>query len=165
MPAEWTKSLEDANSVHILSYPFLFPPPVLVGYYRAINHAAMSDAYEGSLLSSRLLVQMTWTHQDTGLGSIRHHRRLSEELSPFFVLEVSRDNALADALNQLWGRHKRQILKPLKVRIGAQEGEEGVDHGGVQQEFFRLAIGEAFKPEYGKPSKSFQAGRQLTNVY
>ena len=163
MPAEWMRSSEDKHTVHLLSYPFLFPPPILVNYFRAINHAAMSKAYEGSLLSNRLLVAMTRTHLDTALGPVRHRDRLNEELNHFFVIEVSRENILTDAFNQLWRRQKRHIMKPLKVRIGAQEGEEGVDHGGVQQEFFRLAIGEAFKPEYGNPLNSLCLGAHLTD--
>lgn len=149
MPTEWVKSLEDKDSVHLLSYPFLFPDSVLVGYFRAVNYEAMSKAYEGSLLTRRLLSLMTWTNHETGLGAIRRRERLNKELHNFFVLEISRENILTDAFNQLWRRYKPEILKPLKVRIGAAEGEEGVDHGGVQQEFFRLAIGEAFKPDYG----------------
>ena len=40
-------------------------------------------------------------------------------------------------------------MRPLKVRMGMDEGEEGVDHGGVQQEFFRIAFGQALNPDYG----------------
>jgi len=149
MPTEWVKSREDKHSVHLLSYPFLFPDSMLVQYFRAINYEAMSKAYEGSLLSGRLLLLMTWTNHETGLGAIRRRDKLNKELNNFFVLEISRENILTDAFNQLWRRHRSEVLKPLKVRIGAQEGEEGVDHGGVQQEFFRLAIAEAFKPDYG----------------
>ncbi len=149
MPTEWVKSHEDKDSVHLLSYPFLFPDSILVGYFRAVNYEAMSKAYEGSLLTRHLLSLMTWTNHETGLGAIRRRERLNKELHNFFVLEISRENILTDAFNQLWRRYKPEILKPLKVRIGAAEGEEGVDHGGVQQEFFRLAIGEAFKPDYG----------------
>ena len=165
MPAEWVTLPEEQDSVHLLSYPFLFSSPTLVNYFRAINHAAMSKAYERSLLSGRLLSLMTWTDRETGLGAIRHRDQLNEDLSHFFVLEVSRENILTDAFNQLWRRHRREVLKPLKVRIGAQEGEEGVDHGGVQQEFFRLAIGEAFKPEYGNLLLFIRFRTQLTSVH
>ena len=164
MPAEWIELSEDQNSVHLMSYAFLFPLPVLVNYFRAINHAVMSKAYEGSLLSGRLLAEMSRTNNDAGLGAVRGRERLSEELNSFLVLEVSREHLLTDAFNQLWRRPRRQILKPLKVRIGAQEGEEGVDHGGVQQEFFRLAIGEAFKPEYGAHHNALRSRCSLTNT-
>lgn len=67
----------------------------------------------------------------------------------FLILEIRRDNILGDALNQLWRRQKRELSRPLKVRMGMQEGEEGLDMGGVQQEFFRLAIGDALDPVHG----------------
>lgn len=40
-------------------------------------------------------------------------------------------------------------MRPFKVRLGEELGEEGLDLGGVQQEFFRLAIAEALDPKYG----------------
>ena len=44
------------------------------------------------------------------------------------------------------------MLKPLKVKIGREEGEIGLDHGGVTYEFFRIVLSEAFKPEHGTHS-------------
>jgi hypothetical protein len=40
-------------------------------------------------------------------------------------------------------------MRPLKIRLGEEGGEEGMDSGGVQQEYFRLAIAEALDPDYG----------------
>lgn len=75
--------------------------------------------------------------------------RLKESKNLYLVLEIHREDVLTDAMNQLWRRHKRELLRPLKVRLGEDEGEEGVDLGGVQQEFFRMAIAEALDPKYG----------------
>jgi hypothetical protein len=41
------------------------------------------------------------------------------------------------------------LSRPLKIHLGEDNGEEGFDSGGVQQEFFRLAIVEALNPDYG----------------
>ena len=150
MPAEWIRASVGEKSVHILSYPFLFPPHALAHYFRAINHAAMFEAYESTLLSSRVLSLMNYRDRSTQIGTQRLVDGVDIATNRFFVLEISRENILTDALDQLWRRQRREIMKPLKVRLGAHEGEEGVDHGGVQQEFFRLAIAEAFRPEYGK---------------
>mmetsp|Transcript_26126 Transcript_26126/g.46463 ORF Transcript_26126/g.46463 Transcript_26126/m.46463 type:complete len:678 (-) Transcript_26126:5686-7719(-) len=63
---------------------------------------------------------------------------------PYFVLQVRRDNLLEDTLNQLAsgsGNYKKQ----LKVRF---VGEDGVDAGGVQKEFFQLIVRELFDPAY-----------------
>ena len=76
--------------------------------------------------------------------------RLKIAMATYLVLEIRRESILTDALNQLWRRQKRELQRPLKVRMGMDEGEEGVDHGGVQQEFFRIALGEALNPDYGK---------------
>ena len=150
MPADWMQASIDQHSVHILSYPFLFPPPTLVHYFRAINHAAMFEAYETTLLSNRVLGLMDHRDRSTNIGVQRNVDQLDAVTNKFFVLEISREKILTDALDQLWRRQRREIMKPLKVRLGAHEGEEGVDHGGVQQEFFRLAVAEAFNPEYGE---------------
>lgn len=66
------------------------------------------------------------------------------------MLEIRRDKVLQDAFDQLWRRELRELLRPFKVRLGESLGEEGFDLGGVQQEFFRLAIAEALDPNYGK---------------
>lgn len=65
------------------------------------------------------------------------------------MLEIRRDRVLQDAFDQLWRREVRELLRPFKVKLGEDLGEEGVDLGGVQQEFFRLAIAEALDPKYG----------------
>ena len=95
----------------------------------------------------RLVTQMAFVDPLPDAGGLLP--RLQKAVSHYLVLEVRRDNLLVDALNQLWRRERRELMRPLKVRMGMDEGEEGVDHGGVQQEFFRMAMSEAFSPEYG----------------
>lgn len=146
---QWIADPVDSSSVHLLSYSFLFPPTYLLAYFRAANHAAMFKAYESSFLFNRVFSEMNFTGSQLGHVITRHRERLDKTLKSFFVLEVSRSNILTDALNQIWRRERREMLKPLKVRIGAQEGEKGEDHGGVQQEFIRIAIREAMKADYG----------------
>ena len=65
--------------------------------------------------------------------------------SPYLVLQVYRQNLRESALNELVAK-KRNIRKPLRVQF---VGEEGVDAGGVQKEFFLLIIKELFDPMYG----------------
>ena len=130
---QWIANHVDSSSVHLLSYSFLFPPTYLLSYFRAANHAAMFKAYESSFLFNRVLTEMTFTRSQSGPSATRNRERLDKILKGFFVLEVSRSNILTDALNQIWKRERCEMLKPLRVRIGSQEGEEGEDHGGVQQ--------------------------------
>lgn len=75
-------------------------------------------------------------------------RRMRIALSTYLLVEVNRETVLEDALNQVFRRELRELQRPLKVRF-ANTGEEGVDHGGVQQEFFIIALREALRPEYG----------------
>ena len=121
---DWISTPTDDSSVHLLSYSFLFPPTYLLAYFRAANHVAMFSAYESSLLSNRLLSDMTFASH-SGPGAVRNRERLDKALKSFLILEVSRSSLLMDAMNQVWKRARGELLKPLRVRIGAQEGEEG----------------------------------------
>ena len=149
MPAEWATSDTDRNSVHLLSYPFLFPPSVLVSYFRAINYAAMYKAFESSAEAEHIAGKMIFERNPSALGGLRLQDRLDGAQRGFLILEIRRGNVLVDAMNQVWRRQRRELMRPLKVRMGMDEGEEGIDHGGVQQEFFRVAVAEAFNPDYG----------------
>lgn len=77
-------------------------------------------------------------------------KRLKVTLNDYLILDVTREQPLKDTLDQLWKQEKANLLKPLKVKLGQQEGEVGLDHGGVTYEFFRVILGEAFAPDYGK---------------
>lgn len=150
MPIEWLGSPPNNKIVHLLSYSFLFPPSALVAYFRSLNFAAMSKSFEAAMTSSRHVVQMAYSEQGISVPSDTDLvGRMRTSMSTYLVLVIRRDSVLTDALNQLWRREKRELLRPLKVRMGMDEGEEGVDHGGVQQEFFRVLMGEALDPEYG----------------
>lgn len=149
MPPEWADSEEKSNSVHLLSFPFMFSQTTLITYFRAINYAAMYKAFHKSTVAGRLARDMTFTQNESGPGSLRANDSLRIAQTGYLVLEVRRDNVLTDAMDQLWRRQPRELMRPLKVVMGAQEGEEGDDHGGVQQEFFRVIITEALDPDYG----------------
>jgi len=79
--------------------------------------------------------------------------------SPYLVLRVRRNNLIRDATIQLQNARLENMTedggddennmyfkKPLKIKF---EGEEGVDEGGVQKEFFQLVVAQLFDPLYG----------------
>ncbi|KAL7317024.1 hypothetical protein PS15m_003429 [Mucor circinelloides] len=66
--------------------------------------------------------------------------------SPYLVLEIRRDHIIADTLLQLEEKSIHDLKKQLRVQF---LGEEGVDEGGVQKEFFQLIVREIFDPKYG----------------
>ena len=99
------------------------------------------------------------------------HLLFGQARNPYFILRVDRENLLQDTLTQvgilvlysfmvvsLWGLYIFQLeiysedrpddlRKQLRVHF---RGEEGLDEGGLQKEFFQLLIEELFKPEYGE---------------
>ncbi|KAL5001824.1 hypothetical protein BDV10DRAFT_158784 [Aspergillus recurvatus] len=148
MPVQWMTRVPNNKTLHLLSYSFLFPPSALVIYFRALNYSAMSKYYEAAMTTTRHVSQTAFgamrIQDDVGLIA-----RMRTSMTTYFVLVIRRDNILTDALNQLWRRERRELMRPLKVQMGMDEGEEGLDHGGVQQEFFRLLMAEALDPSHG----------------
>ena len=65
--------------------------------------------------------------------------------SPYLVVRVRRTHLISDTLLQMSLR-KEDLKKPLKVQF---VGEEGIDEGGVQKEFFQLIISQVFDVSYG----------------
>ncbi|KAL8940570.1 MAG: hypothetical protein Q9211_002218 [Gyalolechia sp. 1 TL-2023] len=115
-PIQWLERPRLENPAHLLAYPFVFSLTGQITCFRAINYARMFKKYEDSVLTSRLLVQMTFSDPMTGRGEVRVHEKLGDLLKSYFVLEIRRENLLLDAINQLWRREKGEMMKPLKVR-------------------------------------------------
>lgn len=149
MPVEWLSYRSDNKSFHLLSHSFLFPPSALVTYFRAMNFATMSRSFETALITSRHVSQFAYSDYIQIPSDVQLLTRMRPAMATYLVLNVRRSSVLTDAMNQLWRRQKRELMRPLKVRMGMDEGEEGVDHGGVQQEFFRCLFAEALTPAYG----------------
>ncbi|CAD7927713.1 unnamed protein product [Amoebophrya sp. A25] len=66
-------------------------------------------------------------------------------VNPYFVLKVRRDNLIQDTLQNLASQPPSNFRKTLKVVF---EGEQGVDEGGVQKEFFQLLLEQLYDPMY-----------------
>ena len=149
MPAEWLSFRADTKAVHLLSFPFLFEPNVLVTCFRAINYSRMSNASVDARAVQKDVRELTDSNRCPGTNN---NTSLLTSLQPHmannFVMTVRRANLLEDAMDQVWRRQRRELMRPLKVRMGMDEGEQGLDLGGVQQEFFRLLFAQALNPEY-----------------
>ncbi|TGJ88010.1 hypothetical protein E0Z10_g783 [Xylaria hypoxylon] len=151
MPVSWLSFTSTRQKVHLLDYPFIFKSASLVTYFRAINFSMMSHSYEEATslqLRIRMITEpgslVTDAHQRSALDDL-----LRTPASKFLILNIRRDEILSDAFDQLWRREERELMRPLKIHLGEDNGEEGYDYGGVQQEFFRLAISQALDPDYG----------------
>ncbi|XXG95981.1 hypothetical protein Hte_002258 [Hypoxylon texense] len=151
IPVSWLSFTSTKQKVHLLDYSYIFNPASLVSYFRAINFSRMSRSYEESAsLQSRINSIIA----PDSLVTETHHKNVLQDLlkvpsAKYLILDISRKNVLRDSFDQLWRREERELLRPLKIHLGEDAGEEGFDSGGVQQEFFRLAIAEALNPDYG----------------
>ncbi|KAF3905255.1 hypothetical protein ABW21_db0204822 [Orbilia brochopaga] len=142
------RSLE---SPHLLNSAFLLPPTALVKFFRSINFHRMSAAYDDALAMYRFVNQMAdVTPLDIYKPWLRNFIMTSYDIAMtvYLLIEIRRPSIVKDTLDQLVGRELRECLRPLKVRF-LDVGEEGVDHGGVQQEYFRLLWEEVTRGEYG----------------
>jgi hypothetical protein len=150
LPVQWLSFTPNGRDTHILSFPFLFESSTLVKYFRAINVHSMRTSHESA---STYTVDASQFMQNNNhipvysgwevLSTMRPH------MAKYLVLTIRRSHVLEDAINQLWRRQRREVLRPLRVRLGRDEGEDGLDHGGVQMEFFRLVFAEALAGSYG----------------
>ncbi|KAH8205410.1 hypothetical protein TruAng_000489 [Truncatella angustata] len=150
-PVTWLACNSSRQKAHLLDHPYMFSSPSLVTYFRAINFSRMSRAYEES---SSLQTRISAIVAPDSLVTDRHQKDVLQDLlkvasSKFLILDIGRKTVIRDAFDQLWRRQERELLRPLKIHLGEDSGEEGFDSGGVQQEFFRLAIAEALNPDYG----------------
>lgn len=151
MPVAWLSYTSTKQRGHLLDHPYIFNPDTLVSYFRAINFSRMSHVYEEAASLQNRLDRL---FEQATLIVNRHHKTVLQDLlrtarSRYLILDIGRKTVLRDAFDQLWRREERELLRPLKVHLGEDSGEEGFDSGGVQQEFFRLAIAEALNPDYG----------------
>ncbi|KIX05900.1 uncharacterized protein Z518_03873 [Rhinocladiella mackenziei CBS 650.93] len=149
MPSEWLSFRADTRHMHLLSFSFLFEPATLVRYFRAVNIEMMRKSHENATLVYNDTRHYMWAPAIPIYGATEILTHLRPHMAKFFVLTIRRDNVLNDAINQIWRRQRRELMRPLRVRLGKDEGEDGLDHGGVQQEFFRVVFAEALRPDYG----------------
>lgn len=59
---------------------------------------------------------------------------------------MRRNFVIRDTLFQLEGKEPHDLRKQLRVSF---VGEEGIDEGGVQKEFFQIIVKDMFNPEHG----------------
>ena len=70
------------------------------------------------------------------------------ESAPYFLLRVRRSDIVPDTMRRIAeaSANPSELRKPLKVVF---EGEEGVDEGGVQKEFFQVMCRRLLDVQYG----------------
>ncbi|KAI8994311.1 hypothetical protein BC832DRAFT_569636, partial [Gaertneriomyces semiglobifer] len=141
---------DDAQAVipefTFFNYPFLFHPIAKTRIMRIDAMVQMSLEFEDAFVHQALVV-----HAQRFLPSSPSVTRLERELkhatNPFLVLEVRREHLVEDVLAQV-AKKASDLKKPLKVRF-VEGGEEGMDQGGVQKEFFQVIMSKLLDTDYG----------------
>ncbi|KAK9708462.1 hypothetical protein K7432_009630, partial [Basidiobolus ranarum] len=106
------------------------------------NHPfILNPATKSDILKVESMVQMRHELQNAFFRAL-----LIGVNSPYLVLEIRRSDIIRDALFQLEAKSTEDLKKQLRVQF---VGEEGVDEGGVQKEFFQLVVSEMFDRKYG----------------
>ncbi|XP_065056226.1 probable E3 ubiquitin-protein ligase HECTD2 [Rhopilema esculentum] len=130
----------------ILEYPFLLKPETKVHliHYEAINE--MRKEYQAAILH-QAKVQTVERALNGMSDNSAYSKDVWRAMCPYLVLEVRREFLVEDALEQLQ-KKVNDLKKPLKIKyIGG--GEQGLDMGGLQKEFFQLCVQKLFDPAYG----------------
>ncbi|KAI9092800.1 hypothetical protein DFS34DRAFT_596368 [Phlyctochytrium arcticum] len=144
------KSTTPSSSIHKFSYfnyPFLFTPLAKTRIMHIDAMVQMSLEFEDAFVHQALVVhaQRFLTSDSRSVHHLEH--ALKQATNPYLVLEIRRDRLVEDVLDQLRTKHA-DLKKPLKVRfVGG--GEEGMDQGGVQKEFFQVLVAKLLDPAYG----------------
>ncbi|KAJ4381572.1 hypothetical protein N0V86_002936 [Didymella sp. IMI 355093] len=146
-PVKYLDWKQQPNTLHLLQYPELHPTDYLVKFFRVINLTSMMAQYDHTQHTHQMMRQFDSVLREPYLYIIK--KRLKVTLNDYLILDVTREQPLKDTLDQLWKQERTNLFKPLKVKLGQQEGEVGLDHGGVTYEFFRVILGEAFARDYG----------------
>ncbi|KAI8329376.1 hypothetical protein EDC96DRAFT_452411 [Choanephora cucurbitarum] len=129
------------------SYPFLLPPSIKRKIVLIDAMSQMSLEYEDACVNHTLVVhaQKLLSEVPQMLKSLETNLRSAT--CPYLLLEIRREHYIADTLDQIsrkWG----DLKKPLKVKF-VEGGEEGMDQGGVQKEFFGVLFEKVVSPDVG----------------
>eukprot|EP01132_Coremiostelium_polycephalum_P003196 gene3196-4002_t len=76
-------------------------------------------------------------------------RTLQRTSADYLILRVERDHLIPQTLNWIQKFktvNKNELKKELKIQF---IGEDGIDQGGVQKEFFQLVVRSIFNPQFG----------------
>lgn len=113
--------------------------------------AEMQRSYESALNFVSLNSQISLSSFFPSSNKIRERfidERCRIEKATYLSLGIRREVIVEDALNALVYREERELRKPLKVKF-LESGEEGVDQGGPQYEFFAVLFRDLLRPERG----------------
>ena len=65
---------------------------------------------------------------------------------PVLIFKIRRQHLLSDSVRELANKGPEDLRKELRVHF---VGEEALDEGGVQKEWFQLVVRQIFDPNFG----------------
>lgn len=137
----WQTHIPIKATRHIFSFPAMFKSTARFEFFRTCCHLRMRRSVKEATFATNARRKIL--HQSsTDMDESYLDRRMKIVQRHYLVLDVRRDTLLSDALNQVWQREHRELFKPLRIRLGSDNGEIGHDLGGVQVEFFNLLCAE-----------------------
>lgn len=129
------------------SYPFLLPAVVKRKILHMDAMSQMSAEYEDACVNHTLVVHAQRLLSDAPSMVRNLEMNLKSATCPYLLLEIRRENFVNDAFHQV-SQQWTNIKKPLKVKF-IEGGEEGMDQGGVQKEFFGVLFEKLLSKETG----------------
>ncbi|GAO47526.1 hypothetical protein SAICODRAFT_93532 [Saitoella complicata NRRL Y-17804] len=134
----WLEST-DKSPKNILNYPFLLSFSTRVSLLRASSFGSMLALEQSIGVNAAVVAQLS-----------RHFTRALTPRSSesCHILDIRRTHLVHDAFAGISGRKTWELKRPLRVRfVGG--GEDGVDQGGLQKEFFASLCHVVFDEDYG----------------
>ena len=150
------------------------PPATLYSEYVSYRQAVLNGDGKAAATPSSFLTRFTFllsaetkrklllaasaSEQQSAQIQMLQHSIFLGAVTPFFVMQVDRNNLLQHALHIVQQVSDAQLKMPLKVVF---LGEEGIDAGGVKKEFFQLLIEQLLDMKYGMFTLCGAGGRYL----
>ncbi|XP_074656384.1 putative E3 ubiquitin-protein ligase HERC3 isoform X2 [Tubulanus polymorphus] len=142
-----TQSSNSERKTSLLDYPFLLDPASKVYLLHLGAVVKMRQCYQEALLHQARISQLQHIFLKESDKSLTLTNSMKSAMCPYLVLNVRRESLIPDTISQVKLK-TTDLKKPLRVKyVGG--GEQGVDYGGLQKEFFQLICLEIFDPDYG----------------
>jgi hypothetical protein len=144
--AAWKQAKDNKDSkkssstvIGIFDYPFLFNARLKSRMFHIESFLEMSNKLEDAVALAAF--------NDLVNQSAKNAKLTEINVAPptHLTLLVSRDKIVEDTMREL-SKKARDLKKPIRVTF---QGEEGIDAGGVQKEFFQLVVEKLFSSEVG----------------
>ncbi|KAG1639659.1 hypothetical protein G6F44_007612 [Rhizopus delemar] len=129
------------------SYPFLLPPSIKRKIVLMDAMSQMSLEYEDACVNHTLVVHAQKLLSEAPRMLKDLETNLKSATCPYLLLEIRREHFVEDTFQQV-SRKWSDLRKPLKVKF-IEGGEEGMDQGGVQKEFFGVLFEKLVSSELG----------------